>query len=194
MKLAMWYFDQCDPKKCSGMQLKRRGLLETIPLKARFSGIVLTPATKTYISRADADLLQEFGVAVIDCSWAFFETVSVKSIKNRERILPNLLASNPVNYGKEMKLSCAEALAAAYYLCGFQEEAATILSQFKWGPAFLTINEYRLENYLEAKSSDEMVQIEQRVVQELEQAREDNRQREVEMPSDSDESDDAAYL
>jgi hypothetical protein len=23
VKLSMWYFDQCDPKKCSGMHLKR---------------------------------------------------------------------------------------------------------------------------------------------------------------------------
>ena len=27
MKLFMWYFEQCDPKKCSGMALKRYGLL-----------------------------------------------------------------------------------------------------------------------------------------------------------------------
>ena len=33
LKLAMWYFDQCDPKKCSGMALKRHGMLETIPIK-----------------------------------------------------------------------------------------------------------------------------------------------------------------
>ena len=71
----MWYFDQCDPKKCSGMALKKFGLLETLPLKTRFPGIVLTPATNTLISLNDADLLTRFGVAVIDCSWAQFETV-----------------------------------------------------------------------------------------------------------------------
>ena len=117
-KLAMWYFDQCDPKRCSGMQLKRHGLLETIPLKARFPGLVLTPATTSYISLADAETLDRFGVAVIDCSWAHFDSVKVKSVKSRERVLPNLLAANPVNYGKEFRLNCAEALAAAFYLCG----------------------------------------------------------------------------
>ena len=44
-KLFMWYFDQCDPKKCSGMALKRLGKLRTIKLKSKFNGIVLTPAT-----------------------------------------------------------------------------------------------------------------------------------------------------
>ena len=57
------------------MALKKYGMLETIPLKQRFPGIVLTPATKTMISMADADLITRFGVAVIDCSWAQFETV-----------------------------------------------------------------------------------------------------------------------
>jgi len=71
----------------------------------------------------------------------------VRSVRQRERILPNLLAANQVNYGKEFKLNCAEALAAAYYLCGFEDEAREILSHFKWGPAFFAVNEYRLERY-----------------------------------------------
>lgn len=43
IKLSMWYFDQCDPKRCSGMILKSRGLLTTLSQKAKFNGIVLTP-------------------------------------------------------------------------------------------------------------------------------------------------------
>ena len=60
-----------------------------------------------------------------------------------ERILPNLLAANPINYGKEFKLNCAEALAAAFYLCGFEKEAEHIMSFFKYGPAFFAVNEFR---------------------------------------------------
>ena len=116
----------------------------------------MTPATQTFISMADADILTRFGVAVIDCSWAHFETVKVKSVKNRERILPSLLAANPVNYGKEFKLSCAEALAAAFFLCGFEERAEHILSFFKWGPAFFAVNEFRLAKYRGCKTSAEM--------------------------------------
>lgn len=109
------------------------------------------------ISRADAGILTEQGVAVIDCSWAFFDQVKVRSVRQKERILPNLLAANPINYGKEFKLNCAEALAAAYYLCGFEEEAHDILSHFKWGPAFFAVNEFRLARYRGCETSDEMM-------------------------------------
>ena len=71
--LAMWYFDQCDPKKCSGMILKRRGKLRTLPVSQKFNGIVLTPTAKKIVSEDDAEIMKTFGVCVIDCSWAFFD-------------------------------------------------------------------------------------------------------------------------
>lgn len=145
--LAMWYFNQCDPKKCSGMILKRHGLLQTIPLTQKFQGIVLTPKATKIVSKEDADIMRLNGVAVIDCSWVYFDQIKVKSIKARERLLPHFLAANPINYGKELKLSCAEALAAAIQLAGFQQEAELVLSKFKWGPAFFSLNAHRLENY-----------------------------------------------
>ena len=71
----------------------------------------------------------------------------MKSVKANERKLPLLLAANPVNYGKEIKLNCAEALAGALFLGGFQEEAEEILDCFKWGPAFFSINEMHFDKY-----------------------------------------------
>jgi len=102
------------------MILKRRHKLKTIPISQKFNGIVLTPTAKKIVSCEDAEIMKTFGVCVIDCSWAFFESVKVKSNKNRERLLPHLLAANPINYGKEWKLSCAEALSAAVLLAGFK--------------------------------------------------------------------------
>jgi pre-rRNA-processing protein TSR3 len=71
--LAMWYFDQCDPKRCSGMILKRHGRLKTLPISAKFNGIVLTPTAKKTVTLEDAEIMSTFGVCVIDCSWAFFD-------------------------------------------------------------------------------------------------------------------------
>ena len=63
-------------------------------------------------------LLEESGSLVgLDCSWAQIED-SVQQVMKRTRLkarmLPLLLAANPVNWGKPSKLTTAEALAAHY--------------------------------------------------------------------------------
>jgi pre-rRNA-processing protein TSR3 len=74
--------------------------------------------------------------------------------------LPTLLASNPVNYAKPHKLSSIEALAAGLYIMGFSERASQLLSLFKWGPTFLTLNHEPLEAYSMASSDEEMIKAE----------------------------------
>ena len=123
IKLTMWYFDQCDPKKCSGMILKSRGLITTLHKSAKFNGIVLTPKATQYVSPADKEIIETQGIAVIDCSWALFDEVKVKCNKANERLLPLVKAANPVNYGKDYKLNCAEAFGGALFLAGFEEHA-----------------------------------------------------------------------
>ena len=91
------------------MMLKSRGLLTTLKPSAKFNGIVLTPKAEKIVSPDDAQIIEESGIAVIDCSWAQFDEVKVKCSKANERLLPNCMAANPVNYGKEIKLNCAEA-------------------------------------------------------------------------------------
>ena len=104
-----------------------------------------------------------------------------------------MLAANPINYGKEFKLSCAEALAAAFWLCGFEDRAEHILSHFKWGPAFFAVNEFRLSKYRGCKTSEEMEQAQEDALAELAEDRIENRNRDM-MPSSEEDSEEEAYL
>jgi pre-rRNA-processing protein TSR3 len=82
------------------------------------------------------------------------EGVFDRNIPGDNRRLPTLLAGNPTNYGIPDRLSTAEALAAALILTGFRQPAELILSLFKWGETFLTLNQDPLESYSAAKSSE----------------------------------------
>ena len=82
--------------------------------------------------------------------------MKVKSIKANERLLPLVKAANPVNYGKDYKLNCAEAFGGALYLAGFHEQAQELLETFNYGPAFFAINEFHLSHYKDCKTSEEM--------------------------------------
>lgn len=59
LKLRMWDFAQCDPKRCTGARLARRGVFQPMPLKQPFRGIVLSPNGTVSVSPADRHILEE---------------------------------------------------------------------------------------------------------------------------------------
>jgi pre-rRNA-processing protein TSR3 len=78
--------------------------------------------------------------------------------------LPILIAGNPVNFGKLTKLTTAEAIAAALYIAGFKDKAEELLSIFTWGHTFFELNGMLLDNYVKAKDSAEVVEMQTRLL------------------------------
>jgi hypothetical protein len=61
---------------------------------------------------------------------------------------------------------------------------------FKWGPAFFSVNEMFFDRYLECKTSDQMEEAQKEMMALREQLRQENRNREIDLPpSDSDDED-----
>lgn len=174
--LAMWDLGQCDPKKCSGRKLSRLGFVKTLRLKQHFGGIVLTPVGTKCVSPDDKQILMQRGLAVVDCSWAKLDkTPFNKMTSSHPRLLPFLIAANPINYGRPYKLSCVEAFAAAFYIVGLPELGEILLKKFKWGEGFYVLNKELLDRYSSCQTSEEVVAEQQTYLEEAEKKNEDLR-------------------
>ncbi|KZS98830.1 DUF367-domain-containing protein [Sistotremastrum niveocremeum HHB9708] len=187
MPVAMWDFDHCDPKRCSGKKLARFGLIQDLRVGQRFRGVVVTPQGTQPVSPSDRTVIEEFGVAVVECSWARLEEVPFSKLRSpHDRLLPYLVATNPVNYGKPWKLNCVEALAAAFYITGFDSYAEALLNKFSWGHSFWTVNKLRyylwivsliltchnsrafILQYRTCDTADDVTKMQQKIIAELE--------------------------
>jgi len=111
------------------------------------------------ISPQDKSIVASNGISVIDCSWHHLEDIPFNRMKGQHlRLLPFLVAANPINYGKASQLSCVEALAATLYICGYSNHALLILSKFKWGIEFINLNYELLTGYSKCTDSQSIIQ------------------------------------
>ena len=158
MELHVRYEGDDDPKKCTARKLARFDLAELHRSdRATPHGVVLNPHAERALSPADREAAESALVA-LDCSW---ESAGEKrfSMPGDHRALPYLVAANPVNFGRPMRLTTVEAFAAALVLLGEREHAERILAKFTWGETFLELNEEPLRRYAECADSSEVVAI-----------------------------------
>jgi len=188
VKLYMIDFKECDPKKCSGRKLESFGLLKSINHKSRFKGITLSAGGTKVISKEDLDIIREHGLCVLDCSWNKIKELQVKTKLDHERLLPFMVAVNPINFGAPYKLSCAEALAASLFICELWDQGEQLMEKFKWGPGFLKLNNELFEKYALCNTVGEIQKAEREYLENARKA--ENKAKQRELPPSSSESED----
>lgn len=162
VRLVEFLEDQCDPRKCTGRKLIRRGLavgvgnVRALPRGA----VVLDPRAEQALSPLDTAVARRRGLVALDCSWKHVEASYKERGLDRvgvARALPFLLAANPVHYGQPMQLSTLEAFAGALFIFGQDGQARELLASYTWGPMFETLNGEPLRAYARARNSTEVV-------------------------------------
>jgi pre-rRNA-processing protein TSR3 len=157
-RLLVYLMKQDDPKKCTSAKLFRFNCATAIlrPSMIPRHAIALNPFAPSFLLPSDREIAMRHGICAIDCSWENAGPVFRRRFSEHERKLPTLLAANPTHYSQPSTLSSLEALAGALFIFGMDEQALRILSLFKWGPTFLTLNEEPLRDYANAKDEKEM--------------------------------------
>ncbi|KAA1120486.1 ribosome bioproteinsis protein tsr3 [Puccinia graminis f. sp. tritici] len=168
--VAMWDFDHCDPRKCTGKKLGRLGLMTELRVGQRFRGIVLSPEGTIPVSPGDLEQITKHGIAVVECSWARLEEIPFSKIRTTgDRSLPYLTAANPVNYGKPYKLTCVEAVAGSLAIVGLQAQAELLLQKFGWGHAFWSLNQDLIQKYRACEDSQAIQSVQEEILDTIEE-------------------------
>lgn len=168
LRIVVYHAKQCDPRKCSALKLKKHNLIRVVNQTRNLpkQAVLLNPFSERAFSPADRHRIETKGLVAFDLSWKHADaTAKYLSIRGAPRCLPYLIAANPVNYGKPTVLSTVEALAAALFIAGFTEQAEKLLSIFKWGPTFLSLNEELLKTYAQARDSREVVHMQEQFIE-----------------------------
>lgn len=161
VRLFVYEMKQDDPKKCTSRKLVQFHHASPIARSHHISktAVVLNPLAETVLLSTDRTVAERGGIVVIDCSWNKISKGVFRRFRGTNRRLPYLVAANPVHYGRIFELSSLEALAAALYIIGYQEQANRIVRVYKWGPVFLELNRHLLNEYRHARSSQEVDEI-----------------------------------
>lgn len=167
-RIIIYHAAQCDPKKCTGLRLGRLKMATIVKDMRRIprGAVILNPVSETAFSPADQDYVHKSGLVALDCSWNQAEEVFRRSRGSNQRSLPYLLAANPINTYKPIKLSTAEAIAAALYILGDIEAAGDMMSVFKWGHSFITLNREWLDSYASCINSSDIVKVQTEIMRE----------------------------
>ena len=157
VRLHVYHVGECAPKKCTSKKLAKFDLVRLYTKAWSLpKSLLLDPSSCTVLSPND----KTKNLAAVDCSWNHYREVFKDFSATDRRRLPYLLAANPINYGKPYHLTTAEALASALFILEKQEQAKMILSKFKWGLGFISLNSHALLDYSRAKDAEEILLIE----------------------------------
>jgi pre-rRNA-processing protein TSR3 len=161
-KLFILELRQDDPAKNTSAKMRKFGLARpTSASRISREAIVLNPFSELVLLPSDKQNVLSQGLVVIDCSWVHAKEVFSRKFNGLQRRLPALVAGNPTNYSKLGALSSLEASAASVYIIGFKEFASRLLSLYKWGDTFLSLNKDPLEEYSLAESQEQIREIEE---------------------------------
>ncbi len=158
------HLGQDDPKKCTSRKMARFKLARLTDKQAGlpYGALLLDPFSDTALSKEDLPLFRKKGITAIDCSWARAEEVFPvvrKTHRPVPRALPLLMAANPTKFGRVGELSTLEALAASYFILGFEEEGSSLLSLYNWGIRFLEVNREPIQAYSRCETSSRIVEV-----------------------------------